>query len=99
MLEYHVVVESMLLKYKVPTCIHSSNHRTSCSCSFKTILPNHMSQSGYHEMRTHLRESVVLLSPCYQDVVQEKIRNRFVCFIFSTHHEAKIGIFHHYFIF
>ena len=39
-----------------------------------------MSQSGYHEMCTHHRESVLLLSPRYQDVVQEKIRNSYVCF-------------------
>ena len=49
----------------------------------RAFLPNHMSHSGYHEMRTHCRESVVPLSPCYQDAVQEKMRNRYVCFIFS----------------
>ena len=47
------------------------------------FLSNHMPQSGYHEMRTHRRESVVLLSPCIQHVAQE-IRNRYVCFILSN---------------
>ena len=31
------------------------------------ILPNHVFHSGYHEMHTHRRESVALLSPWSQD--------------------------------
>ena len=48
---------------------HAGHTRVTMKYEIYSILPNHYTHPGYHEMRTHRRGSVHCLSPLDQHVV------------------------------